>query len=137
MDERYFNRDLYDFAHLPEKRRAALASSVQATFAGSESQSVMDDDAEIVPLGAVQGPKTGRLDERFFARGQGNGQLKKPFHHKYSEQVAAGKQLTGRKAREMLALEKDVDPSELKLNSKKHFKANKRKAKAKISTEFD
>lgn len=127
-------------AHLPEKRRAALALSVAASFAASEAASaasVMDDDGEMVPLGAVQGPKTGRLDARFFARGQGNGALKMPFHHQYSQQVQQGKQPTGRKAREILALEKDVDPSELKLNSKKHFKANKRKANAKISTEFD
>jgi large subunit GTPase 1 len=140
IEERYFNRELYDVAHLPEKRRAALASSVQASFAASEAAStasVMGDNEEMISLGAVQGPKTGRLDARFFARGQGNGQLKMPFHHQYSEQVQQGKQLTGRKAREILALEKDVDPSELKINSKKHFKANKRKAKAKISTEFD
>ncbi|TLD30233.1 P-loop containing nucleoside triphosphate hydrolase protein [Venturia nashicola] len=140
IDDRYFNRELYDVAHLPEKRRAALAASVAASFAASEAAStasVMDDDGDLLPLGAVQGPKTGRLDARFFARGQGNGALKMPFHHQYSEQVQQGKLPTGRKARELLAMEKDVDPSELKLNSKKHFKANKRKAKAKVSTEFD
>ncbi|QDS70345.1 hypothetical protein FKW77_008861 [Venturia effusa] len=140
IDDRYFNRELYDVAHLPEKRRAALASSVAASFAASEAAStasVMDDDGEMVPIGAVQGPKTGRLDARFFARGQGNGALRMPFHHQYSEQVQQGKLPTGRKAREILALERDVDPSELKINSKKHFKGNKRKAKAKVSTEFD
>jgi len=55
-----------------------------------------------------------------------------PFHHKYSEQ---GKQLSGRKLKAMTALERDVDVAELNTNSKKHFKANKKKAK-KVRTEY-
>ena len=33
------------------------------------------------------------------------------------------------------ALEADVDPTEMKMNSKKHFKANKRRAK-KVRSEY-
>ena len=61
-----------------------------------------------------------------------------PFHHQYSEQ--GKKQLSGRKLKEIVALEKDVDPSELKMNSKKHFKGNKRnkvKAKQEADPEYD
>jgi len=40
--------------------------------------------------------------------------------------------LSGRKQKTMIALEKDVDPSEVRMGSKKHFKGNKRKGKAKV-----
>jgi large subunit GTPase 1 len=131
IDPQQFNRDLYDIEHLPPKRRAALAAILDATSteAGSThaSTSVMDDDDAIgLP---VQGHKSQQLDKNFFARGQGNGVMKMPFHHQYSEQ--GKKQLTGRKLKEMVAMEKDVDPSELKMNSKKHFKGNKKRVKAK------
>ena len=54
-----------------------------------------------------------------------------PFNHKYSEQgMAAGKQLTGRKERMMIALERNIDPAEVRTaNSKKHFKGNRRSTK--------
>ena len=81
----------------------------------------------------VQGEKTTRLDKKFFGPGQGSGHVTMPFHHQYSEQ---GKQLTGRKLKTMTALEKDVDPSELRMGSKKHFKGNKKAAKKKRS-EYD
>jgi len=88
------------------------------------------DDVSPFP---VQGAKSSRLDKRFFGPGQGSvGHLKMPFNHKYSEQgMAPGKQLTGRKERAMIALERNIDPSELKLtNGKKHFKGGPKKAKA-------
>jgi len=48
--------------------------------------------------------------------------------------------LTGRKARTMLALERDIDPEDVKnamgKGGKKHFKANKRAAK-KVRSEYD
>jgi large subunit GTPase 1 len=113
-----FNRDLYDEGHLPQKRRQALAAI----------ESSMD---EVSPLARTdisayeQGPKSTKLDGFFFGQGQGNnGHLRMPFNHKYSQQgTASGKQLSGRKQRTMLALEKDVDPKDIKmLTSKKHFK---------------
>ncbi|KAK7534309.1 nucleolar GTP-binding protein 2 [Phyllosticta citribraziliensis] len=130
IDGRLFNRELYDEAHLPEKRRAAFALREESNVSGEpiEEASLMDD-ADVVPLGknVVQGAKTKTLDKRFFAP-QGNaGHLTRPFHEKYSEQgQASGRNLTGRKARVVQALENDVDPSEVKMTGKKHFKANRR-----------
>ncbi|KAL3425876.1 ribosome biogenesis gtpase [Phlyctema vagabunda] len=118
IDPVEFNRELYDEGHLPEKRRLALAAIDSSTH--DEQSSVADSDA--IPL---QGPKSTKLDSSFFAQGQGNSaHLRMPFNHKYSEQgTASGKQLSGRKQKTMLALEKDVDPKDMKtLTSKKHFK---------------
>jgi large subunit GTPase 1 len=85
----------------------------------------MDDDI----IGIPQGAKSAQVDQKFFARGQGNGVVKQPFHHQYSEQ--GKKQLSGRKMREMVAMEKDVTPADLRMNSKKHFKGNKKRVKTK------
>jgi large subunit GTPase 1 len=130
IDAQHFNRDLYDLAHLPLKRRDALALSLDAASTlGSTNPSLMDDDLDTVPLTQVQGNKSAQLDKKFFARGQDSGVMKMPFHYQYSEQ--GRKQLSGRKMKEVVALEKDVDPADLKLNGKKHFKGNKRQAKQK------
>lgn len=119
IDPLEFNRELYDEGHLPEKRRLALAAM--------DSQSISDGSSlagsGMVALG--EGAKSKKLDGAFFGSGQGNaGHLKMPFNHKYSQQgTASGKQLSGRKQKTMLALEKHVDPSDVKmLTTKKHFK---------------
>ncbi|CZR59221.1 related to putative human GTP-binding protein MMR1 [Phialocephala subalpina] len=115
IDPIEFNRELYDEGHLPEKRRQALAS-----MDSDDLTSVADSD--IIPL---EGAKSRKLDGAFFAQGQGNsGHLRMPFNHKYSQQgTASGKQLSGRKQKTMLAMEKDVDPNDTALlTSKKHFK---------------
>ena len=122
MDPREFNRELYDLAHLPPKRRAHLAASAEASLTGSTDPSLMDNP-DMIPLPATQGAKGQKLDKRFFAPGQSNGSVVQPFHHKYSEQ---GKQLSGRKLKTVAALEQDVDPADLNTSSKKHFKGNKR-----------
>lgn len=121
IDPIEFNQELYDEGHLPEKRREALAAM----------QSLADDAASVaesdVPL--ETGSKSKKLDSTFFAQGQGNSaHLRMPFAHKYTEQgTASGKQLSGRKQKTMLAMEKDVDPNDLKLlTSKKHFKGGKK-----------
>ena len=126
IDPRDFNRELYDTNHLPQKRRAILAAQTEASITGSEDPSLMDDP-DIAPTPPpMEGEKTNRLDRRFFGRGQGNaGHLTMPFNHQYSEQ--GWKQLSGRKERAILALEKDVDPAELRMDSKKHFKGQRRK----------
>jgi large subunit GTPase 1 len=134
IDPKYFNRELYDINHLPAKRRhhplAPLAGTTSLAGTQDEEVSLMDDDLDGgVP---VQGEKTQRMDKRFFGPGQGTARVNQPFHHKYSEQ---GKELSGRKAKMMAALEQDVDPAELKSASKKHFKANKKKAK-KVRSEY-
>ncbi|KAH7386899.1 hypothetical protein DE146DRAFT_620517 [Phaeosphaeria sp. MPI-PUGE-AT-0046c] len=139
IDPRTFNRELYDVDHLPAKRRhhlvAVAGSSSLAGDAHDENASLMDDDLDMIPVNTapMQGEKSKGLDKRFFGPGQGQAKMNVPFHHKYSEQ---GKELSGRKLKAMTALEKDVDVSDLQGNSKKHFKANKKRAK-KVKTEYD
>ncbi|KAF2170818.1 hypothetical protein M409DRAFT_63873 [Zasmidium cellare ATCC 36951] len=126
IDGKHFNRELYDLAHLPQKRRAQLAASDIMSLTGSEDPSLMDAESEIAALPQPQGRKGTSLDKAFFAQGQGDGNVVRPFHYKYSEQ---GKQLTGRKLKAVTALEKGLDPAEVRMNSKKHNKANKKAAK--------
>ena len=126
LDSKSFNRELYDVAHLPQKRRAQLAASAEASIAGTSDPSLMDRAADIIAFPPTQGRKGAHLDNAFFAPGQGNGNVVQPFHYKYSEQ---GKELSGRKLKTMTALEKDIDPADLKKNSKKHFKGNKKAQK--------
>ncbi|KAI1438867.1 hypothetical protein GGR50DRAFT_306122 [Xylaria sp. CBS 124048] len=117
-----FNRELYDADHLPEKRRTALHTALKALdMNDAESSSMADSDVIPLPSGA----KSRSLDKSFFARGGGNaGHLSMPFNHKYTEQgKAQAKDVSGRKARTMIAIENGLDPSEVRLgSSKKHFK---------------
>lgn len=140
INPREFNRELHDTEHLPQKRRAALAAPAEASATGSEDPSLMDD-SDILPTRPVQGAKSIRLDKRFFGPGQNSdGHLKMPFSHNYSEQgKALGKHLSGRKQRTMLALEKDIDPADLRAMAigKKHFKGKKATAKTKSTFELD
>lgn len=124
IDGRTFNRELYDISHLPQKgpRRA---QPTEASITGSEDPSLMES-LDIIPMPAPQGAKGRRLDTQFFAPGQGKSSVVQPFHYKYSQQ---GKELTGRKLKAMTALEKDIDPADLKAASKKHFKGPKTQRK--------
>ncbi|KAI1332126.1 hypothetical protein F5Y16DRAFT_214296 [Xylariaceae sp. FL0255] len=126
-----FNRELYDARHLPEKRRAALQAAMDALEV-NDGESMADIDILALPTGA----KSQSLDKAFFARNPSNaGHLTMPFNHKYTEQGKAqmqNKQMSGRKARTMIALETGLDPSEIQLGSgKKHFKGGRAKGKAK------
>lgn len=60
--------------------------------------------------------------------------MSRPFNYKYTEQGMAeteGKQLSGRKLRTMIALEKGIDPKDVQMAlGKKHFKGG-RKARGK------
>ena len=136
IDPGQFNRELYDFAHLPSKRQHAWTADVSSVADTEEpSASPTDPDADVATMPALPGEKSQRLDRRFFGPGLGSsGHLTMPFQHKYSQQ---GKQLSGRKARTVMALEQDVDPSELQLNNKKHFKGNKRREKSKVGGGYD
>ncbi|CAK1365777.1 unnamed protein product [Cercospora beticola] len=125
MDPKHFNRELYDLAHLPQKRRARLAAQDITSIAGTEDVSLMDDASELSSMPHVMGKKGAGLDKEFFKAGQGSGNVVRPFHYKYSQQ---GKEMSGRKLKEMTALENNIDPADLKL-SKKHGKANKRAQK--------
>ena len=133
IDARRFNRELYDENHLPEKRRHYYASATAAAAAAgsSEDPALSDDDFDMASA-PMTGEKSSRLDKKFFGPGQGTGHVSRPFHYQYSEQ---GKQLTGRKLKTLVAMEKGVDASEVQMNSKKHFKANKRRAK-KVREEY-
>ena len=128
IDAREFNRELYDIDHLPQKRRALLAGQAEASISGSENPSLMDD-VESLPAVPLQGEKSSRLDKRFFGPGQSSaGHLTMPFNHQYSEQ--GKRHLSGRKLKTMTAIEKNIDPADLKLmNSKKHFKGGRRNNK--------
>lgn len=134
IDPRKFNRELYNIDHLPQKRRAILAAQAESSVTGSEEPSLMDD-LESLPAPTVQGEKSTRLDQRFFGPGHGNaGHLTMPFNHPYSEQgAAARKQLSGRKQRTMIALEKNIDPEEVRLtNGKKHFKGGRKRVRSSV-----
>lgn len=129
MDGKAFNQELYDVDHLPQKRRAGFAADEDASVADSQYQ----DDPDMVPMPKPQGEKTQSMDKRFFARGQGNaGHLYKAFD---PPSLGSGRALTGRKLKAITALEKDVDPADLKFGTKKHFKANKKREK-KIRSEY-
>ncbi|KIW70996.1 hypothetical protein PV04_03220 [Phialophora macrospora] len=130
-----FNEKLYDFAHLPAKRQAWLiAHSDEATLdAERSSQSQQQPPLPLKPL--ETGPRSRQLDKTYFSPSSGNaGHVKAtPFNHQYTEQgkqqSQQKKQLTGRKAKAMVALEKGIDPSDLKTSDKKHFKGARRKAR--------
>jgi large subunit GTPase 1 len=129
VDPKHFNRELYDAAHLPEKRRARLARMTEAAEAEDEAFLHPDESAPLT------GAKSARMDKKFFGPGQGMARVTQPFHHRYSEQ---GKELSGRKKKVLTALERDVDPADLKIvqGGKKHFKANKKRAK-KVRSEYE
>ncbi|MCJ1476932.1 hypothetical protein MMC13_005601 [Lambiella insularis] len=138
IDALEFNRQLYDIHHLPQKRQAALTTRAQSATSDQETASLTDTVDSFANL-AVQGAKSTRLDKRFFGPGQANaGHLTMPFNHKYSEQgMASGRQLTGRKQRTMIALEKNIDPADLKLgNGKKHYKGGRKNTRSTTSDEI-
>ncbi|RMZ83805.1 hypothetical protein DV738_g863, partial [Chaetothyriales sp. CBS 135597] len=125
IDGADFNKDLYDFAHLPAKRQAWLiahSDPADASTAGGDEIS----DAPLPLLPRQEGGKSRQLDNKFFAASSGN--VSHVLNHKYSER--ARKPLTGRKAKAMDALEKDIDPAEMRAaGSKKHFKASRTKTR--------
>ena len=126
IDGNEFNAALYDFAHLPAKRQAWL-------IAHNDEVSLADDmesQASMSVRPQETGSRSKNLDKGFFGPGSRSaGHLTRPFNHQYTEQGKQQKELHGRKARAMAALENNVDPADLKLNSKKHFKGAKKKAR--------
>lgn len=164
IDPYHFNRELYDIDHLPQKRQAFFATAAEQEGDEEEKEeekkavssskagrvaSVEDDlDLAAAATTPVQGAKSTRLDKKFFAPGQGiNGaHFTMPFNHAYSEQGAAAaavaarqqqKELSGRKARVMVALERDVDVSDVRLGNgkKKHYKGGRKKVKGVVGEE--
>ncbi|KAK6836845.1 hypothetical protein PG987_007340 [Apiospora arundinis] len=134
-----FNRDLYDSAHLPPKRRAVLMAALDAM--DHPDDATVDTEILAQPTGA----KSKRLDKNFFARDAKNkGHMAMPFSYKYTEQgkeqseTAGGRHLSGRKARTMVALETGMDPKDVVLgSSKKHFKGGAKKRAKKPAADDD
>ncbi|EXJ83845.1 hypothetical protein A1O1_07473 [Capronia coronata CBS 617.96] len=137
IDGNEFNEALYDFAHLPAKRQAWLISHSDEAGVGvdraaeTETPPPPSQAASIPKRPQETGKRSKQLDKGFFAPGSGSaGHLTRPFNHQYTEQGLQQKELSGRKARTMIALEKDIDPSEVRLNgSKKHFKGARTKTR--------
>ncbi|CAI7582050.1 unnamed protein product [Penicillium manginii] len=127
-DPNLFNKELYDLAHLPEKRQAMLAGAM------ADLDASVDSDISALVAGKNEfGARSRNIDTGFFgsATGPSAGRLSVPFNHKYTDQ---GQQMrtnvTGRKERMMIALERGIDVSEVRSSgSKKHNKANKKRAK--------
>jgi large subunit GTPase 1 len=131
IDTKEFNRELYSLVHLSSKRRSAMAANTETSLNNGEDPSLMGD-LDVIQLPSVQGAKSKNIDKKFFS--PSNGDAGHVLMHKYSERGRlAGKQPSGRKQRAMIALEQGIDPSEVRLNGKKHFKGNKRKGKVKAS----
>ncbi|KAL4909436.1 hypothetical protein BDW74DRAFT_146558 [Aspergillus multicolor] len=122
IDPVEFNKDLYDWAHLPPRRQAMLAA------------------AQLSSKTPVQGLKSQTVDKGFFGPGSSSsgGRLTMPFNSKYTEQgQQMRKPLTGRKERVMVALERGVDVSEVRGSSKKHFKVKHKNQKKGMKTAAD
>ncbi len=130
IDPQEFNSELYDVAHLPEKRQAAFTAATDAAAQAAEALDDVSIDDLDIPL--PQGAKSKKLDKSFFKPSMvGAGHIAHPFNRRYTEQgkqeLASGKQLSSRKMRAMIALEQGIDPKEVQLTSgKKHFKGTKK-----------
>ncbi|KAJ5626882.1 Large subunit GTPase 1 [Penicillium herquei] len=138
IDPNVFNQDLYDLAHLPARRQAILAGKVvDLDDVDSDISSMISRD----PSGELPGARSRNIDSGFFgtATGPSAGRMTLPFNAKNTAQGQQIRQnLTGRKERMMIALERGVDVSEVRsAGSKKHFKGNKKRAKAQRNNPVD
>lgn len=130
IDPLEFNEGHYDITNLPARRQAMLAKATALSDGADDEASdhVSLPSANILP----EGPRSRKIDTGFFGPPslKSAGHLTMPFNHQYSEQgMKQRKQLTGRKERMMVALERGVDVSEVRGPSKKHFKGGKKNAK--------
>ena len=135
IDGKEFNREMYDFGHLPAKRQAWLLSHNDGAINDDDREQNEHDSEASHPAIPIRGPvehgaRSKGLDSRFFSSdSSNNGRLRMPFNHQYSEQ--GSKELSGRKLRTMTALESNMDAKDMRASGKKHFKGNKRKGKGK------
>jgi large subunit GTPase 1 len=142
IDGAEFNAELYDFAHLPAKRQAWLighTTNDESSMIGSEGGSNVSGGGALPLLPRETGPKSTNLDRKFFGPGSGNAaHLRMPFSHQYTEQGKA-KQLSGRKAKMMAALEKDIDPADARAGKKhrKGARTKQRNARTEAAEEYD
>lgn len=155
VDPDEFNKDLYDISHLPARRQEALRNQIASASVSGDTESIgmnagdADNQSDISSLtspGAVPQPHSSRaqnVDSGFFPEGgsESAAHLRMPFSHQYTEQGAKQwqRELSGRKAQTMVALEQNIDVSEVKSSGKKHFKGGKRnnRRKGKATTSDD
>ncbi|KNG90998.1 putative ribosome biogenesis GTPase Lsg1 [Aspergillus nomiae NRRL 13137] len=130
------------FCH-PPPRTSPARRQEQLLKAMHAEQMAEDIDADILslPKQPVQGSRSRNLDTGFFgdASKGSAGRLTLPFNAQYTEQgQQMRQQLTGRKERLMVALERGIDVTEVRGgSSKKHFKGNKKQAKKKRAVTAD
>jgi len=114
-----FNHELYDEAHLPVKRQTGAYTQGVQEVTG-------DRDDVLIDLAPVEsGLKSVDLDRKFFAQKEASGgHLRTPFAR---PQATNGKGLSGRKARDLFAVENGLSKEEARrlLSGKKHFKGRK------------
>lgn len=155
IDPFEFNKELYAISNLPLKRQEAIRSQMSASSVSHADDSTdangedLDLQSDIISVSSAksplpQGAKSRNIDSGFFSpNGVGSaGHQRMPFNYQYTEQGSQekNKQLTGRKARTMIALDKGVDVSEVRSSGKKHFKGNKKgktRNKGKAAVEDD
>ena len=135
VDSTDFNRELYTLDHMPEKRRAILQKRLQSMDVGDD---IMTLSAATVP---TKSNKSQKIDDAFFGPGGSAAHLTHPFNHKYTEQgqdQRQRKQLSGRKALTMYALENGLDPKDVRFGGKKHYKGGRKgKGKKKAAANTD
>ena len=139
IDIHEFNWELYDEAHLPAHRQNGLYIQ-DASLEPTDVIRSIDGTASTAAAPVELGFKSVDLDKQFFkaaARrnggggggmdgfGGGAGHLRTPWQR---PQQTNGKQLSGRKARAVFAIENGLTPEEARrlLSGKKHYKGNKR-----------
>lgn len=137
IDGKEFNKELYDFAHLPAKRQAWLIAHADET----EVEAASETASSLSAPQTKTGNKSKQLDENFFASTSGNaGHIKnRAFSHKYTEQGQAEmkqKTLSGRKEKMMRALEAGIDPKDIQ-KDKQHFKGKRMKTKKQKAADDD
>jgi large subunit GTPase 1 len=131
IDPLEFNAELYeDEDRLPERRRR------KNVLAPSEAADSVGNDDDMISFMPARSGKAANLDNAYFGRGVGaGGHLTNPFHKQKdgimqpASNTSAGRILSGRKAKTLIALENNLSPDEVAAlrGTKKHFKANRRK----------
>lgn len=122
IDPTEFNRELYTEEHLPTRRQFGTYHQDDDTASSVDGGAPSSSVAAMPELGE----RSASVDKQFFGVREGNaGHLKTPFQR---PQATHGKQLSGRKARTMFAIENGLTPEEAKrlFSSKKHYKGNRK-----------
>jgi len=132
-DPHDFNLELYDIDRVPEKRREAFVQAHENLAADANvNASEAGDDYVSIAAPVEKGKKSTNLDKQFFKKGKGGaGQLSTPYQYvsavrPMGDQIGPGKELSGRKARAVTAMDKGIDLEEMNA-MKRHFKDKREK----------